>query len=141
MSIDTILSRLEKVKKSGNHSWRAVCPAHQGKSQSLSIRERDSGKVDIHCFAECDGAHVMQAIGMTLADLYPESIKPPHSLGKKPPFNAYDVLAALADEALLIAHLGSELQEHPLKAEDRQRLFLAVKRIRTACSLVGVHRG
>lgn len=141
MSIDTILSRLERVKKSGSYSWRARCPAHQGKSQSLSIRVRDTGKVDIHCFAECDGAQIMHAIGMLLVDLYPEPINPPHSLGKKPPFNAYDVLAALADETLLIAHFASELQDHPLIDEDRKRLFTAVRRIRQACSLVGVHRG
>lgn len=139
--IENILSMLKKVKKSSAYSYRSICPAHKGNSQSLSIRVRDTGKVDIHCFAECQGADVMAAIGLTLADLYPDRIEPPIGLGKERRFNSYDVLAGIASESLIIAHLASELQTYPLNKADHDRLFLAVKRIRTAAKLVGVHHG
>lgn len=141
--IEAILSRLNKVKKSHGRAnqWLACCPAHEDRSPSLSIMQNETGKVFIHCFAGCEGSAIMNAIGMTLADLYPDPIEPSRGLGKKPQFNAYDVLAAIAAESLLVAHLGSALQEYPLCDADRERLLVAVKRIRTACGLVGVHRG
>lgn len=69
---DKILSRLDAVRKNGDHKWMARCPAHADNGPSLSIRELDGGKVLVHCFAGCGGADVMAAIGLALSDLYPE---------------------------------------------------------------------
>lgn len=139
--INRILSQLKKVKKAGTDRWMACCPAHDDKSPSLSIMQNETGKVNVHCFAGCGGEEILRAIGMSLADLYPDRIDPPKGLGKAAPFNPYDVLAGLASEAMIVAMLGSELADHPLSPEDRKRLFLAVSRIRAAIKLAGVTYG
>lgn len=56
--IDLVLSRLREkgrmVKAVGDRKWMAQCPAHKDQRPSLSIREKDSGGVDLHCFAGCN---------------------------------------------------------------------------------------
>ena len=50
--------------------WRARCPNHQGQSDtSLSIDPADD-RVMVHCFGGCDQQAVVQALGLTLADLF-----------------------------------------------------------------------
>lgn len=70
--IETITSRLDNPKKSGN-SWLARCPAHADKSPSLSVTEAADGRVLLHCHAGCETEDILAAIGLTLRDLFPES--------------------------------------------------------------------
>ena len=39
-----------------NKGWKSICPAHSGKSQSLSIDNGDNGAVLLHCFSGCEFA-------------------------------------------------------------------------------------
>ncbi len=48
---------------------KAQCPAHLDRNPSLSIKDVD-GRVLIHCFAECEPVDVVDALGLTMADLY-----------------------------------------------------------------------
>lgn len=48
------------ARKTGT-GWIAKCPAHQDKSPSLSLRERD-GRVLVHCHAGCPQADVIAAL-------------------------------------------------------------------------------
>jgi hypothetical protein len=48
-----------------------TCPGNQHRRPSLKVRERADGSLLIHCHAGCSTAAVLQAIGMTEADLYP----------------------------------------------------------------------
>ena len=52
MSADALLSRLDGVKKTGHGQWIARCPAHEDRSPSLSIAEKDD-RVLVHCHAGC----------------------------------------------------------------------------------------
>ena len=72
MRIDKILGLLDKVKSSGADKWTACCPAHDDKSPSLALTETSDGRILIHCFAGCGGAETLNAIGLTLSDLYPD---------------------------------------------------------------------
>lgn len=72
MAIERILEKLEKVKRTGSNEYLARCPAHDDNSPSLTLKEISDERVLIHCFAGCGGSEVMQAIGMTLEDLYPD---------------------------------------------------------------------
>ena len=72
MYADKLLNHLEKVKRNGNMQWMACCPSHADSDPSLSIKELSDGRVLVHCFSGCSGSEVMQAIGMTLDDLYPD---------------------------------------------------------------------
>ena len=65
-----LLSRLEGVKRAGK-GWRARCPAHGGRSESLSIIESDSGRVLVRCHAQCSTAAIVAAVGLHLSDLCP----------------------------------------------------------------------
>jgi hypothetical protein len=50
-SLDLVLTRLRRVRKSGA-GWHALCPAHDDKHPSLSIKEGE-GKVLLFCHAGC----------------------------------------------------------------------------------------
>lgn len=47
----------------------ARCPAHEDHNPSLSVRRID-GQVLVHCFAGCDTAAVVAALGLTMRDLF-----------------------------------------------------------------------
>ena len=64
--IDNLLSRLDKVKRTGNGSYQACCPAHADKFPSLTIRETDDGKILLHCFGGCSVQEIVSAVGMEL---------------------------------------------------------------------------
>lgn len=69
--IAELLTRLDKV--TGKFpKWKAICPAHADKSPSLSIKEISDGTILIHCFAGCGPSDIMDAIGMSLSELFPE---------------------------------------------------------------------
>jgi DNA primase len=80
--VEKLILRLDKVK-GRNGSWTARCPAHADKGPSLAVREGDDGRVLLHCFAGCETANVLGAIGMDMTDLFPPDEKRPdahHSL-------------------------------------------------------------
>jgi DNA primase len=68
--IVNVLSRLDAVSLSGTGQWRARCPAHDDYGPSLSVRETVAGGVLLFCFAGCETADVVEAIGLRMADLY-----------------------------------------------------------------------
>jgi len=71
--VELLLSRLERVRENRNGTWLARCPAHDDRSPSLSIATGDDGKVLLHCFAGCGAADVVEAIGLELSSLFPET--------------------------------------------------------------------
>ena len=71
MAAEILLSRLERVRRTGSGRWVARCPAHEDRDPSLSVRECDDGTVLIKCFAGCGAAEVVEAAGLGLSDLFP----------------------------------------------------------------------
>jgi hypothetical protein len=86
------------------------------RNPSLSVREGIDGRVLVYCFAGCSAEEIVRAIGLTMADLFPEG----HSRGGRPakpvpparpghlqgPFGqAIDYIAALAklDQRALVS--------------------------------------
>jgi len=129
MSTENILGRLEKVRKTSGHSWIACCPAHGDKSPSLAIKEIEDGRTLLHCFAGCSANEVLDSIGLTLQDLYPESIGQ-HFKPIKRPWIAQDVLRCLAVEVLIILQCAKALKMGTsLSDSELQRLSLSVTRI------------
>lgn len=70
--ISKILERLDGVRATGENRWMARCPAHDDKSPSLSLAERD-GKPLIHCFAGCEATSVLDAIGLEWSEILPDN--------------------------------------------------------------------
>lgn len=73
MSIDNLLNRLEKVRRTGERKWIACCPAHDDKSPSLGVKLIDDDKILIKCWAGCSSSEIVGAIGLNLSDLMPEN--------------------------------------------------------------------
>lgn len=137
MSADILLSKLHKVKKTGSSRWMACCPAHQDRSASLSIKEMDDGRVLIHCFAECDAADVLAAVGLEFTDLMPER-KQGEFKPVRHPFSAFDALKALAFECTFIQLCALRLSKaQSLAQSDLDRLRISANRIKSAVDAVG----
>jgi hypothetical protein len=138
MSAETLLSRLEAVKRTGPGRWLARCPAHDDKRPSLSVRELDDGRVLVKCWAQCTAQEVVAAAGLKMEDLFPPR-EIQHGRPERRPFPAADILRALAFEALVVASAAAAmLSGEPLSAIDRGRLILAVSRIRAALDAGGI---
>jgi len=130
MTIETILSRLDKVRQTGPNRWTARCPAHDDKGPSLSLRD-DAGKVLLHCFAGCDPIAVLDAIGVSFDELFPEPLK--HEPSNRKPIPARDILECIALESKIVFMTGKDiLADKPIHAFDWERLKIAVSRIDAA---------
>lgn len=80
MNVDDLIKLLggpEKVTKNSN-GWMALCPAHDDKKPSLSIRQEDN-KVLVHCHAGCLTDAICRALGIQKSDLFEEPKKPVQS--------------------------------------------------------------
>lgn len=70
--IDDILNRLSGVKRKGQNSWMACCPAHDDSDPSLAVTSVDDGRILLKCFAGCSALEVVHALGLELKDLFPQ---------------------------------------------------------------------
>jgi hypothetical protein len=135
MTVETLLQRLDKVKRSTTdpNRWIASCPTRADKHPSMSIRELPDGRVLVHDFGGDSVHEILAAVGLEMSDLFP-----PRQLfdGRKPerkPFYADDALRCLAFESKLILLAALEtIEGKPLNDGDFDRLVLAVERIETA---------
>jgi len=132
MSVETLLARLDKARRTGAGRWIARCPAHDDRTPSLSIRELDDGRILLHCFSGCSVHDVLSAVGLEMDALFPD-----RPIGdKKPvrrPFAAIDALRCLAFEGLVVFLAAKDVRAgKTLHDEDIERLGLAVSRINAA---------
>lgn len=72
MNIDEFLARLHGAKKSSS-GFVALCPAHEDKTTSLSITEKDS-KILLHCFAGCDYKDILAKLNLSEKDLFQPAV-------------------------------------------------------------------
>ena len=139
MSVDLLLSRLERVASTTPHCWTACCPAHHDVHPSLSIRELEDGRVLVHCFGGCDVMAVLEAVELDFGALFPDHGLGQHFKPEQHPFPAADVLRCLAFEVTLVAVATSAaIAGEPLSSVDRQRLMLAVERFHAALAAGGI---
>ena len=139
MPLDLILPRLKGVRRNGE-GYRADCPAgHRHARGSLALSQAEDGRVLLHCFA-CDGiAPVLDALGLNLADLYPERLAPATPEARRAAREAFKrsawaaALGVLAREALLLHVAVRDLRAVGVfTGEDADRLALAESRIAQA---------
>jgi hypothetical protein len=70
--VDAVLSRLQGVRDAGK-GWTAFCPAHDDqRERSLSVSVGEDGRVLLYCFAGCPTKRVVEAVGLTMPDLFDE---------------------------------------------------------------------
>ena len=130
--IQEILSRLQRVKKIAPDKWTALCPAHDDRRPSLSIREADDGKILLHCWAGCGAADIVNALGLTLADLFPRTnrynVGEPRSVRRV--WAHREALQGIAHEVIIVRlFIERQAVGAPLDHDDLARLALADERI------------
>lgn len=132
MSINNVLSRLNKVKRTGGDRYIACCPAHEDNSPSMTIRELLDGRVLLHCFGGCDIESILTAIGLNFSDLFPEPLMQ-HGKPERRPFNANDVLVCIRDESRRLALTAVDIANGKTPSnEEKSRLLLAAERLNEA---------
>jgi hypothetical protein len=138
LPVELLLSRLEGVRKSGN-GHIARCPAHPDRSASLSVCEGRDGRALVKCFAGCEVLAVVQALGLGVADLFPQRIADASPESRSAAREAWRhsgwaaALGVLAREASVVLVAARALADgKALAADDRARLLLAVDRIEGA---------
>jgi len=138
-NIESLISRLERVKRTGTGRYMARCPGHEDRTASLSLRELDDGRILLHCFAGCGVGEVLGAVGMTVNDLFPERIQSTTGKPERRPFPAVDVLRALALECQVVAVVATDVAAGVvIDPTAKDRVLLAAGRINAALDAAGV---
>ena len=131
MNINDFLGYFEKSYRSGKDEYQCLCPAHNDKTASLSIKNLPDERILIHCCAGCAANDILGAVGLTFDDIVPKRLGDFKPVSK--PFNPYAVLKAISNETLLVALAGLEVANgKTLPQEDKDRLMIAVNRLREA---------
>ena len=73
MTPEQFVSSLHNVKKRGPNKWLCSCPSHADDDPSLSVTTTPTGKILLHCFAGCSALDVVQSMGLSLEDLFPDA--------------------------------------------------------------------
>lgn len=69
--IDLLLERLQAKPDSRPNQWKAYCPCHTDSDPSLSIGLNEAeGKILLNCFAGCKTEDILNAVNLTLKDLF-----------------------------------------------------------------------
>lgn len=138
--VEQLLSRLARVK-GRNGSWTACCPAHDDKGPSLAVKEGEDGRILMHCFAGCNTADVLGAIGMDMNYLFPPKEKSFDAArpAMKPAFFASDLMRIIHVEALVVQIVAFDIAKgKPVNEETRERMLTAYERIDEAVRYANV---
>jgi len=68
-SLNDFLSLLKGVKAGKDGEYQALCPGHNDRQASLSVREAD-GKILVRCFAGCGLADILKPLHLEARDLF-----------------------------------------------------------------------
>ena len=129
MNVDKFISRLEGAHKIGVDQWIALCPSHDDREPSLSIKETHEQTVLIHCFAGCTPHEIVSAVGLNLSDLFPpKDTDRAGPLKKRPDYRAMWLLCRRAFWVLVIATEDLEANK-PLSDEDLEHVRKSRRRI------------
>lgn len=136
-----LLDRLDGVQVQGK-GWRSRCPACGGTSRKLSVAESD-GRVLLHCFGGCAPVAVLEAVGLTWANLFPPRHWPDSPEQRRQQRRAIReagwaaALATVATEATVAKLAAAQmLRDEPLDWNDYCRLVKASELLDSAASVL-----
>ncbi len=115
-ALEKVLARLKGVRAS-RRGWTACCPAHGDRVPSLSIGLGEHGQVLLKCFAGCSVACIVQAMGLTMMDLFPDVAsaadgrKVPSGTSQRKTLSLLDLALEKQLPWQFLLHLG--VMEHP----------------------------
>lgn len=111
-AVERVLSALEGVRKGDDGNWTALCPAHEDREQSLSVRQGRKGAL-VKCFAGCEFEQIAAALGLELTDLFDrddeEPVRPKQRARRQDPLPTRAAVSgwqrALAEHPALLERL------------------------------------
>jgi DNA primase len=139
MSIENLLSRLQKVKATGRDRWLCSCPSHNDKSPSMHIKLDDFGKILINCKAGCDTYSILQSIGLDWQDIMPEKATHHRQKPHKQVIYASEALALLQFEARLVLASAFKMRSKALTSDELGRLDESMQTINKVASQAGLY--
>lgn len=74
MTLNGFLSRLNGVKPFNGY-YMAMCPVHNTKDSSMSVKQADDGSILLHCHRGCDTRDIVDALGLKMSDLFADGRK------------------------------------------------------------------
>lgn len=127
-----ILSHFDRVRAtSKNNAYNCLCPAHDDRNASLSIKIQDDGRILMHCFAGCDIESILGAVGLSLDDIIPQRIDLLKPSGKA--FNPFAILKTMKDEALFVYMCANEIEQgKTLQSSDKEKLLDTISKLKEA---------
>jgi hypothetical protein len=111
--VEMVLARLKGVRTS-LHGWVACCPAHSDREPSLSIGLGDEGQVLLNCFAGCSLEQIVEAMGITIAELFPKAASVSGAQSGQTQRNVLTLVDLASDKLLhwkYLMHLGVTEQQ------------------------------
>jgi hypothetical protein len=117
--LEDFISRLDNYRSTGTDKYIARCPAHEDRSPSLTVGLGRDGGIILHCFAGCSAQDVVESVGMSMSDLFPDDGYESRTGGRRLP---------QADELVIRMGIEDKEQGRAFKASDRQAFAQAVKR-------------
>lgn len=69
--VSRLLNRFEGVVPIDDSRWKALCPAHDDSTPSLSISLNNQGLMMVKCHANCDTQDVLAKVGLDFRSMYP----------------------------------------------------------------------
>lgn len=138
-NINILLNALTEFKQKGKGKYVALCPVHNEKTPSLHIKELPDDRIIMHCFGcGANGVDICKALGMDLDILFPEKLEHGKEYKReRKPFNANEILAALAHEAILLSIAANKIAKgERINPVDADRIGLAANRIMSAVDYV-----
>jgi hypothetical protein len=133
-AVAKLLDRFERVKQTAAGRWLTACPCCQSRrGRPISVRELDDGRVLFHPFCGCEKGAVLGAIGLTLADLYPQRL-PGHSYpATHSRIPARDLLEMISAEVGVVGMIAADmLAKKEITETDWARFPQAASRIHRA---------
>lgn len=123
MNIDLILSKLDKVQKTGSSKWKALCPVHDEKTPSFSIGIGRSGNVVAHCFGcGANMPEIMDALGLNWDDVFLNPIgRQTSNKDYQKEFNAKQVLELLSNECIILASLLIKISKPDINFSEQEK--------------------
>ncbi len=121
--IQEVLSRLRKVKPTGESSWEASCPSHDDGSPSLSVSRGEDGRVLVCCHAGCATCDIVADLGLTLADLFVRNGSPKPAKSK----TTYPTREAATSTAVRLVENGTYADQWDYHNRDRSLAFVVIR--------------
>lgn len=134
--IETLLSRLDGVRRVKPNAWVSRCPAHNGDGRSLTITDKDNGYILMYCFAhECEVGDILASVGMTVSDLFPERLPDRSYSPPKHAMPAMDVLRVMRHELARVQIILSDIANGTADVRVLDDAAISAERLRKALDL------